>query len=99
MTSILGTPIMIDEHTKNQSMCHYARVLVELDLKQSREERIMFERAGYSSFAKVKYEQLSDFCVDYGIIGHAITNYRRLVGCDSAIGPQVVSPHRGTNKE
>ncbi|KAL8520022.1 hypothetical protein ACS0TY_010820 [Phlomoides rotata] len=99
MASIIGTPIMIDKRTKNQSMCYYARVLVELDLKLSREERIMFERAGHSSFAKVKYEQLPEFCVACGIIGHVVTNCRRHVGRDSAPGPTVVSPHKGTNTE
>ncbi|KAL8512728.1 hypothetical protein ACS0TY_019016 [Phlomoides rotata] len=33
MASIIGTPVMIDERTKNQSMCHYAHVPVELNLK------------------------------------------------------------------
>ncbi|KAL8485573.1 hypothetical protein ACS0TY_027748 [Phlomoides rotata] len=99
MTLVIGTPIMIDERTKTQSMCRYARMLVEFDLKQPREERIMFERAGHSSFATVKYEQLSVFCVICGNIGHTASNCHRQVGSDSAPEPTVVPPPMGTNIE
>ncbi|KAL8518453.1 hypothetical protein ACS0TY_009723 [Phlomoides rotata] len=45
LASAVGTIIKLDERTASRSMGHFARVLVELDLKQDREKYVMFERA------------------------------------------------------
>ncbi|KAL8458490.1 hypothetical protein ACS0TY_036129 [Phlomoides rotata] len=52
-------------------MGRFARVLVELDLKQDREDTLMFERAGHCSFVSVHYECLPEFCKFCNVIGHA----------------------------
>ncbi|KAL8480938.1 hypothetical protein ACS0TY_027453 [Phlomoides rotata] len=51
-------------------MGHFARVLVEVDLKQEREEFLLFERAGHCSFVGITYECVPDFCNFCNLIGH-----------------------------
>lgn len=43
MASALGTVIKMDDWTRNKSMCHYARVLIEIDMTKGCEEFVMFE--------------------------------------------------------
>ncbi|KAL8477319.1 hypothetical protein ACS0TY_029570 [Phlomoides rotata] len=71
LASAVGTVIKIDERTLNQTMGHFARVLVELNLKQDRKDTLMFERAGHCFFVSVHYERLLDFCKFCNVIGHA----------------------------
>ncbi|MCI33137.1 NBS resistance protein, partial [Trifolium medium] len=40
----VGTPLMLDEATKNRSFGHYARVLVDIDLSKRVFEAILVER-------------------------------------------------------
>ncbi|KAL8509367.1 hypothetical protein ACS0TY_016537 [Phlomoides rotata] len=70
LASALGTVIKLDERTRDRSMCHYARALIEIDMKQKFEDYIMFEAEGHYSFASVKYESLPTFCNGCGIVGH-----------------------------
>ncbi|KAL8498925.1 hypothetical protein ACS0TY_022040 [Phlomoides rotata] len=70
LASAVGTVIKIDDRTLNKSMGRFARVLVELDLKQERKEYLMFERAGHCSFVGVQYERLPEFCKFCNVIGH-----------------------------
>ncbi|KAL8472351.1 hypothetical protein ACS0TY_029536 [Phlomoides rotata] len=71
LASAVGTVIKIDERTLNRTMGRFARVLVELDLKQERDETLMFEQAGHCSFVSVQYERLPELCKLCSIIGHA----------------------------
>ncbi|KAL8515504.1 hypothetical protein ACS0TY_014259 [Phlomoides rotata] len=61
LASAIGTVIKLDERTTSRSMGRFARVLVELDLKQDREEYVMFERAGHRSVVYIQYECLLEF--------------------------------------
>ncbi|KAL8477324.1 hypothetical protein ACS0TY_029575 [Phlomoides rotata] len=76
LASALGTVIKLDDHTRDQSMCHYARVLIEIDMKQKFEDYVMFEAEGHYSFASVKYESLPPFYNGCGIVGHNLVDYR-----------------------
>ncbi|KAL8503104.1 hypothetical protein ACS0TY_022012 [Phlomoides rotata] len=71
LASSVGTVIKIDGQTLGRTMGRFAHVLVELDLKQDREEFLMFERAGHCSFVGIHYEHLLDFCKFCNIIEHA----------------------------
>lgn len=72
LASDLGTVIKMDERTRNRTMCHYARVLIEIDMTKGCEDYIMFESEEQVMFASLKYEQLLPFCSHCGIVGHSL---------------------------
>ncbi|KAL8484782.1 hypothetical protein ACS0TY_027180 [Phlomoides rotata] len=74
LASGVGTVIKIDERTASRSMGRFARVLVELDLKQDREEYVMFETAGHRSVVYIQYERLPEFCNYCNVMGHLTGN-------------------------
>ncbi|KAL8488288.1 hypothetical protein ACS0TY_024530 [Phlomoides rotata] len=74
LASAVGTVIKLDERTASRSMGRFARVLVELDLKQDREEYVMFERAGHRSVVYILYERLPEFCNYCNVMGHSTGN-------------------------
>ncbi|KAL8503471.1 hypothetical protein ACS0TY_022282 [Phlomoides rotata] len=92
LASPLGTVLKIDDRTKDRSMCHYARVLIELDMKQNFEEYIMFEMEGHYLFASVKYESLPPFCKGCGIVAHNLGDCRMLKPMFR--GPEAKAPPR-----
>ncbi|KAL8472979.1 hypothetical protein ACS0TY_029985 [Phlomoides rotata] len=55
-------------------MGHFARVLVELDLKHDKEEYVMFKRAGHRSVVYIQYECLPEYCNYCNVIGHSTDN-------------------------
>ncbi|KAL8485233.1 hypothetical protein ACS0TY_027509 [Phlomoides rotata] len=71
LASAIGTVIKLDERTASRSMGRFARVLVELDLKQDREEYVMFERAGHRLVVYIQYERLPEFCNFCNVMGHS----------------------------
>ncbi|KAL8498083.1 hypothetical protein ACS0TY_021421 [Phlomoides rotata] len=75
LASAVGIVIKIDDRTLGKMMGHFARVFVELDLKQEREEYLMFERAGHCSFVGIHYERFPDFCKFCNMIGHVTGHY------------------------
>ncbi|KAL8546962.1 hypothetical protein ACS0TY_006609 [Phlomoides rotata] len=70
MASAFGTLIRIDDHTIHRRMGHYARILVEVDMKMELIEKIMYKRSGVCSFANLVFEHLLEFCRNCGIVGH-----------------------------
>ncbi|KAL8552220.1 hypothetical protein ACS0TY_001064 [Phlomoides rotata] len=94
LASSLGTVIKIDDRTKDRSMCHYARVLIELDMKQNFEDYVMFETEGHYLFASVKYESLPPFCNGCGIVGHKLVDYRMSKPKARALETQAKAPPR-----
>lgn len=84
LASALGTVIKIDDRTWNRTMCHYARVLIEIDMTKGCEDYIIFESEGQVLFASLKYEQLPPFCNHCGIVGHSLDS------CKSVKGRKVV---------
>lgn len=61
MTSVLGMIIKLDDCTQQGSMCHYAWMLIEIDMTKGCEDCTMFESEGEVIFASLKYEQLPHF--------------------------------------
>lgn len=76
IASVLGPVVSMDQRTKDGTMCHYARVLVELDLCKEKEHYIMFERSGHCSIASVGYEPHPDFCNFCQVVGHSLNACR-----------------------
>ncbi|KAL8523992.1 hypothetical protein ACS0TY_013811 [Phlomoides rotata] len=70
MASALWSLIKIDDRTTYRRMGHYARILVEIDMRPELIEKIMYKRARVYSFANITYEHLPDFCRGCGIMGH-----------------------------
>ncbi|XP_019427097.1 PREDICTED: uncharacterized protein LOC109338760 [Lupinus angustifolius] len=73
----LGTPISLDEATTSRSFGHFARILVDIDLKGSLPNQILVEREGFAFFVYVEYENLPEFCSGCQSIGHLLSNCRR----------------------
>lgn len=72
LASALGTVIKIDDHTKHHTMCHYARVLIEIDMTKGCENFIIYENEGKVMFSSMKYEQCPPFCNNCRIVGHSL---------------------------
>ncbi|XP_019435277.1 PREDICTED: uncharacterized protein LOC109341759 [Lupinus angustifolius] len=73
----IGTPISLDEATNNRTFGHFARVLVDIDLKTDLPSQILVEREGYAFFVELEYEKLPQFCNGCQTIGHLVTNCRK----------------------
>ncbi|KAL8537662.1 hypothetical protein ACS0TY_012696 [Phlomoides rotata] len=74
LASAVGTVIKLDERTASRSIGRFARVLVELDLKQDREEYVIFERADHRYVVYIQYERLPEFCNYCNVMGHSTGN-------------------------
>ncbi|XP_019447354.1 PREDICTED: uncharacterized protein LOC109350586 [Lupinus angustifolius] len=70
----IGTPISLDETTTNRSFGHFAKVLVELNLKSKLPNQILVERDGFAFFVPIEYESLPHFCNGCQTIGHTLAN-------------------------
>ncbi|KAL8537633.1 hypothetical protein ACS0TY_012669 [Phlomoides rotata] len=108
LASAVGTVIKLDERTASRSMGRFARVLVELDLKQDREENVMFERAGYRSVVYIQYERLPEFCNYCNVMGHSTGNCgtyhnpkqgnNKSASSDPKVGSKIDPPTGGTKQ-
>ncbi|PNX79318.1 putative NBS resistance protein, partial [Trifolium pratense] len=58
IASAIGTPLTLDDSTKNRSFGHYARVLVDMDISSSMYDEIVVERDGFAFKLGVVYERL-----------------------------------------
>lgn len=74
----VGTPLMIDNVTRNRLYCHYARILVNLDLSKDIFYEVMVEREGYVFPIAIEYEGLPEFCTHCKSIGHNVSSCRWL---------------------
>ncbi|KAL8456322.1 hypothetical protein ACS0TY_034512 [Phlomoides rotata] len=86
-----GSVIKLDECTTSHSMGHFARVLVELDLKHDREEYVMFKRASHRSVVYIQYERLPEFYTYCNVIGHSTGNCSPSYNSKQGKGKQVPS--------
>ncbi|XP_019435941.1 PREDICTED: uncharacterized protein LOC109342405 [Lupinus angustifolius] len=73
----IGTPISMDEATHTRSFDHFAKVMVELNLKVELPDQILVEREGFSFLISIEYENLPDFCQRCHVIGHAVHQCRK----------------------
>ena len=74
----VGTPLLIDNVTRNKLYGHYARILVDLDLSKKIFFEVLVEREGFAFPVDIEYEGLPDFCTHCHNIGHHINSCRRL---------------------
>jgi len=74
----VGTPLLIDNVTRNRLYAHYAQILVDLDLSKNIFYEVMVEREGYAFPVAIEYEGLPYFCTRCKSIGHNITSCRWL---------------------
>ncbi|KAL8507257.1 hypothetical protein ACS0TY_017973 [Phlomoides rotata] len=58
-------------------MGHYARLLIEIDIKSELVEKLMYRRGEICSFDSIVYERLPTFCRKYGIMGHVVATCSR----------------------
>lgn len=73
----VGTPISIDEPTRNKVFGHYARVLVDIDLTKDLIHHIMVERVDFAFYVGIDYENIPEFCSFYHAIGHSVVNCKK----------------------
>jgi hypothetical protein len=78
IASAIGTPLSLDEATKNRMFGHYARIFVDIDLSHRNFDEIVVERDGYAFKLALIYERLPDFCGHCSMIGHNITTCKCL---------------------
>jgi hypothetical protein len=74
----IGTPLLIDNVTRNRQYGHYARILVDLDLSKTIFYEVMVEREGFAFPLVIEYEGLPGFCSHCCSIGHNINSCRQL---------------------
>lgn len=80
IASGIGTPISIDEATKNKVYGHFARILVDIDLTKSFPNNIMVERTDYAFFVTIFYEKMPSFCNLCQVIGHSLDQCKKKNG-------------------
>ncbi|KAF1858694.1 hypothetical protein Lal_00044727 [Lupinus albus] len=72
--SIVGgicTPITLDEATSSRNFGHFAKVLVEINLKTKLTNKIHVESEGFALFVYIEYHNLPEFCLGCQTIGHS----------------------------
>jgi hypothetical protein len=67
----IGTPISIDENTKNHSFGHYARVLVDVNMTGNLLDSLWVEREQFAFDIEIEYENPPYFCFTCNCIGHS----------------------------
>ncbi|PIN02128.1 hypothetical protein CDL12_25362 [Handroanthus impetiginosus] len=67
---LIGDPLKIDEATKTLSRVIFARICVEVDLKQAPPTEICILNAGALLTIPVVYEWLPQFCAHFHHLGH-----------------------------
>lgn len=81
----LGIPISLDEATSKKTFGHFARVLVDIDLKAKLHSHVIVEREEHDFVVNIEYEKLPAFCTFCQNIGHSIANCKRMNGSNAGI--------------
>lgn len=83
--SILGgvsIQIALDEATSKKIFGNFARVVIDLDLKDPVRDKILAERQGFAFFASLEYEKKKkspSFYVSWQSICHSISNCKNVL--------------------
>jgi hypothetical protein len=74
IASSVGTPICTDAASVkspfDRPFSHFARVLVDMDLKTNLRYKVLVERKDFAFFVDLEYENMPDFCDNCMVIGH-----------------------------
>jgi hypothetical protein len=73
----IGTPISIDENTRNHSFGHYARVLVDVNMAGNLPDSLWVEREQFAFDIEIEYENPPYFCFACNCIGHSSDHCRK----------------------
>jgi hypothetical protein len=77
----IGTPICTDAATNkskfDRDFGHFARVLVDIDLKHAPTYRVLVERTGFAFFVDIEFENLLAYCSYCKCIGHEVSVCKR----------------------
>jgi hypothetical protein len=77
----IGTPICTDAATNkskfDRDFGHFARVLVDIDLKHAPTYRVLVERTGFAFFVDIEFENLPAYCSYCKCIGHEVSVCKR----------------------
>jgi hypothetical protein len=81
IVSSVGTPICTDQLTNkprfDREFGHFARVLVDVDLKKEPIYRVLVERIGFAFFVDIDFENRPSFCHLCNCIGHDQNHCKR----------------------
>jgi len=81
IASSVGTPICTDHATNKpifeREFGHFARVLVDMDLRNAPKYRVLVERTGFAFFVDLDYDNLPHYCNFCSCIGHQQSNCKR----------------------
>jgi hypothetical protein len=82
IASSVSTPICTDQHTNKprfeREFGHFARVLVDMDLKKEPLYRVLVERTGFAFFVDFEFENLPEYCHFCNNIGHNQSYCKRI---------------------
>ncbi|CAI9105579.1 OLC1v1004527C1 [Oldenlandia corymbosa var. corymbosa] len=99
IASILGTPIMTDDLTDSKKRVHYARVLIDMEIKQEVPDEVLFEdEKGVVQHQKVHYEWKPVVCKSYDGYGHDIMSCRKHKQ-PATLAPQPATKKKGEDTE
>ncbi|PON42039.1 Zinc knuckle CX2CX4HX4C [Parasponia andersonii] len=70
----MGVPLKIDQATLNGDFGHFARVFMDIDLKNHLLDSIQVESRDEYRFVYLSYERLPNFCSTCSSIGHIPSN-------------------------
>jgi hypothetical protein len=73
----IGTPISIDENTRNHSFGHYARVLVDVNMAGILPDSLWVEREKFAFDIEIEYENAPYFCFTCNSIGHSTDHCKK----------------------
>jgi len=73
----IGTPIIIDENTRNNSVGHYARVVVDINFVGFIPDTLCVERENFAFDIEIEYEHPPYFCFTCNSIGHSTDHCKK----------------------
>ncbi|RHN78996.1 putative transcription factor interactor and regulator CCHC(Zn) family [Medicago truncatula] len=73
----IGTPILIDESTRNHSFGHYACILVDINLAGFLPESLWVEREKFTFEIEIEYENPPYYCFTCNSIGHSTDHCKK----------------------
>ncbi|KAL2346432.1 hypothetical protein Fmac_000432 [Flemingia macrophylla] len=81
--------LSLDQMTTTRDLGYFARVLVDIDLKNTLPDQILVERKGFAFFVNITYERLPEFCSHCHIVGHSIARCNRASSANNIDRPLI----------